>query len=318
MSLLCMSVSVHARICTSTGNGNWTTESTWSCPGVPMPGDTVIIQAAHTVTLGSNLNFSGEPMHIMVYGTWNFSGGGSKISLPCGSYIEILDDGVINPDPSYQGFSETVRICNVTYWNTMDGPQTGYQIWPGPPTPLPVSLLSFSAFQVDAQVQLAWSTGSERDVEAFLVQRIAASDGEVHLVGRLPAAGNSIHVQEYTLADRPTRPGRYYYQLIELDLDGSEHELATVVTSFEGNQGLRCSPNPLSPTDALVVTLPLQRSAVDVQLVGISGQWMHPAFVEVEGALVLVLDGLPVKNGIHTLQVRNGEGLVGTCRLVLE
>jgi hypothetical protein len=74
-----------ARVLQSVQTGNWTTTSTWSPAVAPAAGDTIIINDGHTVTISSNLSYTTTPMSIEVFGTWRFSGAGSRITLPCNS-----------------------------------------------------------------------------------------------------------------------------------------------------------------------------------------------------------------------------------------
>lgn len=73
---------LRADICTSQGNGNWASASTWDCGHAPAAGDMMIIAAGHTVNVTANITYTGAAMRIRIYGTLNFNGGGSKLSLP--------------------------------------------------------------------------------------------------------------------------------------------------------------------------------------------------------------------------------------------
>ena len=53
--LLLLPCVVQARTCYSTGSGNWTSGSIWTCLASPSPGDTAVIQAGHTVTITCNI-----------------------------------------------------------------------------------------------------------------------------------------------------------------------------------------------------------------------------------------------------------------------
>jgi hypothetical protein len=307
-----------ARICISTGNGNWNNAATWSCPGTPLPGDTVIIQAGHIVYQTNNQNYSGAPLQIHVYGTWQFSGGGSKISLPCGSTVEIQEGGSLLPDPAFQAFSETLRICNITYWNTTMGGQEGPVIWPPPPSPLPVELITFEAANNTIDIQLRWSTASEWNTSHFMIHRSSDLQERV-IVGSHPAAGSSMTLREYFMKDVPRSSGQYYYHLDEVGLDGTQVELAIATARFQQrDRTLRCMPNPLNTTDALMVELPAHENGLEVHLVGTEGRWTRPSSVDMDGTLIVIMDGLHLSSGIYMLRVMEGGELLGTCRFRLE
>lgn len=72
----------HARICYSTGNGNWGNAATLTCPGGPAAGDTIYILAGHTVTIANSIDYhpSPNPMFIVIEGRLHFDNG-KKIRL---------------------------------------------------------------------------------------------------------------------------------------------------------------------------------------------------------------------------------------------
>ncbi len=297
------------------GNGNWNQASTWSCGHMPMPGDTAVIQAGHTVWQTNNQTYSGAPLQVDVYGTWNFTGGGSKITLPCGSYVEIHEGGILNPDPTYNGFSETVRICNVTYWNTTMGSQNGYVIWPPPPSPLAVELVAFTADEFNGLVNVKFITASEKEVAHFNVYRSTAAS-DAMLIGSVNANGGST-LQHYQLADRPVQAGEYFYHLEEVEENGSTKDLGIAQVDIDGSNALRCTPNLLDRTDHLTVDLPELSRGIDVRIATMEGRWARPSWIDTGGSLMIVMDGQHFAPGMYMLQVVSGGDVFGTCRFKL-
>lgn len=318
LQLILIGITAQARICNSTGNGPWNHASTWSCGTAPLPGDTVNILAGHTVSQTNNQTYSGTPIHVNVYGVWQFTGGGSKITLPCGSYVEIHVGGSLFPDPDYQGFSETVRICNVTYWNTTMGAQNGYVIWPEPPDPMPVTLVDLDAMNEESVVDVKWITASEYGVERFNVYR--SYDGsEKTFVGAQNGLGNSFIGQQYLVKDSPPSSGHINYHLTEVTSTGEEHELGVASVYFlRPSDLLRCTPNPISITDALTIDLPGIEKAVEVRMVGMEGRWLKPATVDLDGSMMIVMDGLHLSGGIYTVQLIESGRVIGTCRIMIQ
>lgn len=305
-----------ARICTSTGNGNWDHSSTWDCVGVPTGGDTVIIQVGDTVTVDDNNVYNGLPLHIMVYGVWHFVDGGAKVSLPCGSYVEIFPPtGTLIPNSNSGGHSETVRICNVTWWYFDQGAQGGYQIWPGPP--LPVELVDFSAEQVGERIHLEWSTASETGTERFEVYRGRGPEDR-ELAGTIPAAGTSLETLYYLLTDDPPMEGLWYYFLYEVDRDQSPVQIANVALVYDVQErDMTCVPNPVESGRLLVEGAPEHNDDLETRIGGIMGQAQDPARIvwDVEG--ILSVDVSMYGRGTYVLTAMAASGERRSCRFIV-
>lgn len=87
--------------------------------------------------------------------------------------------------------------------------------------PLPVELTSFLGTCEAGNVQLKWSTASELNSQAFLVQR--SLDGKQYVtVATIPAAGNSTLPLQYQWLDTTSATSESYYRLVELDQDGKQ------------------------------------------------------------------------------------------------
>ncbi|MFZ1686508.1 MAG: hypothetical protein WAU70_03740, partial [Flavobacteriales bacterium] len=84
---------------------------------------------------------------------------------------------------------------------------------------LPVELLYFNAFNVDATVHTEWSTASESDNDRFEVER--STDGEIwYRIGSVIGAGNSQTRTDYVSIDTAPLDGQSYYRLKQLDVGG--------------------------------------------------------------------------------------------------
>ncbi len=241
-----------AAMCVSLGDGNWNAASTWSCGHAPTGGDTLIIASGHTVSVTQNHVYNGLPLHLKVYGVWYFSGGGSKITLPCGSVVEIMPGGLVQPNSNSGGHSESVRICGVTYWYYDQGPQTGYQIWPSPP--LPVELVAFDVSADAGTALITWITGSEHNSDHFEVSR--SRDGgswEIALV--VSAQGSSVTTTHYGGSDTPVADGLWYYRLVQVDDDGTRNdEGIRAVMLRTGGENLICAPNPVTDGRLMIIS----------------------------------------------------------------
>lgn len=92
---------------------------------------------------------------------------------------------------------------------------------------LPVALNGFQAKANNNGVSLTWNTSVEHNASHFNVLR--SSDGKnFSKIGRVEAAGNSSSSKSYRYNDNSPLAGTNYYQLQQVDLDGSSTTSAVV------------------------------------------------------------------------------------------
>ena len=114
-------------------------------------------------------------------------------------------------------------------------------------TPLPVSLVHFSARVKEEAVVLAWATAQEVDNEAFVVER--SIDGiRFETVQRIAGKGHSETRQEYSYTDRYlSHAERVYYRLKQVDIDGAYTYSPVVTVALKTpKSGIAVYPNPVS------------------------------------------------------------------------
>ena len=226
---------------TANDNGDWANASTWDTNQAPGAGDILVIAPGVTVSVTGNIIYSGNPMHVQIYGTLDFVGSGSKLSFPCGSIVEIMTSSAFVTGNA-NGSGQTIRICNNTYWSVGQGPRSGYLAWPEGST-LPVELLSFTATAVPQGVAVRWSTATETNSAYFQVQ--CSVDGAGFFsVAQLEAGGNSQHQIDYAYMDEVTDEGDRYYRLLQIDNDGATHDLGMASVHLVPSGVLRCFPVP--------------------------------------------------------------------------
>ena len=108
---------------------------------------------------------------------------------------------------------------------------------------LPVGLISFTAKVEGNAAKLTWATASEYNNDKFMVYR-SGDDKQFAPIGELKGKNTA---SDYVLYDRQPLNGNNYYQLVQLDNDGSRTDLGTRLVSF-GLSGLNVQlyPNPVS------------------------------------------------------------------------
>ena len=160
--------------------------------------------------------------------TYHVYVGGVKYSVDFpkngSSYSQTVLDG-LTFEFANNATLETIAISNVsvTYPSSVD------------PT-LPVSLTSFTGKVLSNGVELNWITASEQNNDYFELLR--ASDGKNYTsLGKITGKGNSNEMSKYAFTDRNPNVGYNYYQLKQVDKDGTAHQIEeTVALKYSLNQ----------------------------------------------------------------------------------
>ncbi|MFA1771720.1 T9SS type A sorting domain-containing protein [Rufibacter glacialis] len=179
-------------------------------------------------------------------------------------------------------------------------------------TALPVSLTSFTAAVTKgSRILLNWATASEKDNQAFLVERSA--DGKnFTAIGTVKGGGNSNVPLNYSFQDAQPLAGISYYRLKQVDFDGTT-EYSKVVSVKNLNAGsttatkVTAYPNPFQAT--LSLELNVQEAAeVKITLTNTAGQVVQQKTVHAAGTATYTLDNLQnAPAGIYFLRVYQGD-----------
>jgi len=167
-------------------------------------------------------------------------------------------------------------------------------------TPLPVTLLSFTAKPDGNRVQLAWTTTWERDADRFIVER--SSDlTEFITVGEMPAKGTTAQRQDYGLTDPNPRPGTNYYRLKQRDFDGTTTLFKPVSAIVRAEEpAISVYPNP---ADARQIHLRLWNADnATVRLLTVLGQSVGGQLDRTPGEAIFS-PAQPLPAGLYFLEV---------------
>ena len=124
-------------------------------------------------------------------------------------------------------------------------------------TPLPVTLINFTATKEGENALLNWTTTMEENNKGFGIQR-SVDGASWNEIGFVNGAGNSQTVINYQYLDKNLRAGTYYYRLRQVDLDGHEQMSKVVQVVFDGPslELKQNRPNPFSNTTAIDMVIP--------------------------------------------------------------
>jgi hypothetical protein len=228
----------------STGSGNWNTASTWNSSGSPVCGDSVVIQAGHIISVTTQQNYTGcsAPLKVIVYGTLMFYNG-SKLNLPCGSYVIVYPGGIVDHDEGLAN-SNIINICSEVEWNsnyTLNGPACLPATFSVCSQVLPIELAGFSAERCEtAQICLRWQTLTETMNDRFELEhsKDASHFSVLASINTKALNGNSLQPLTYSYTHEQRAGGIEYYRLRQVDRNGASRYSAIISASADAGDGL--------------------------------------------------------------------------------
>ncbi|MDX1651491.1 MAG: hypothetical protein R3277_03300 [Brumimicrobium sp.] len=213
-----------------------------SCPGLFVDGTNATLPPNSTFMLVSNnlcpydaLDFTGlcgsGPIYVLYTTDPSWNSSGNFVNNPgCGGlrYVQTTitaTDGTVstldyNFDCSqYSGTDGDYAKWNYTAGAPIEYGNNGCTI---DPVVLPVELLEMTATPVKNDVEISWTTASERNNNYFVLSH--STDGyNFEVINSIPGAGNSINTLYYQTVHIYPENGLNYYRLESVDYDGTIH-----------------------------------------------------------------------------------------------
>ncbi|AKD04141.1 hypothetical protein PKOR_14885 [Pontibacter korlensis] len=246
-------------------------------------------EPAEGQTVPAWLEQEGEQTRVLNFQTYNNT-----------HYHDSDSDGLIDLFDS-DSFGEEPQVHNNAYREV------------GEITPLPVTLVAFTAQVQGRDVLLKWSTASEITNDYFAVER--SSDGRsFEEIARVKGAGNSNVEQSYSLRDRKAPAGIQYYRLKQVDFDG-DYEFSKVVAVHVQEVTtplVTLFPNPSIGALNLDMTA-LPENTYQVSIIGLGGRVVMQTISYGGNVEKLDVSGLP--KGKYVLRVQ-GESFVKTVNFI--
>ena len=112
---------------------------------------------------------------------------------------------------------------------------------------LPVELLSFTAESSEKEVEMKWTTASEKDNDFYTIER-SGNGTSFTQIAKVDGAGNISTSRNYSWRDTDPLEGVSYYRLVQTDFDGKTHTYNPVAVSRLSSSQSPCTfsvyPNP--------------------------------------------------------------------------
>lgn len=144
-------------------------------------------------------------------------------------------------------------------------------------SPLPVSLIDFTAKATTRGIELVWRTASEQDNLGFILLRNGQEIASYHNQPSLRGNGTTLAESQYKFLDEAVEVGRTYtYRLRSVDLDGTIHDydlsaIATAIEKITAYQLFQNYPNPFNPATLIEYQLP-EQSMVKLEVFDMLGR----------------------------------------------
>lgn len=188
--------------------------------------------------------------------------------------------------------------------------------------PLPIELISFSAYKKDDVVELLWETATEINNDYFTIERTV--DGkEFEVLETIEGAGNSTTKLAYKIIDPNPVVGIAYYRLKQTDYDGKFEYFDLIAVKFNENNSsskFRMYPNPLSNTRNLSVNWEgFTEGNVTVSVIQLDGKVVQKQTILVQEKVstnISIRNELPI--GIYILQLTSSQGKRVQQKLIIE
>lgn len=171
--------------------------------------------------------------------------------------------------------------------------------------PLPIELLSFDGFEDNGKNFIFWKTATEINNDYFLLMH--SVDGNLfRKLERIKGAGNSTHDIEYSYIHANPSPGHNYYQLLQVDYDGSNASSEIIVVR---NGGFKRAvqyvyPNPSAGEVSIQLSQGFAQE-YDIEVLDLLGKQVYSIRKLVEkNKSILTLNIKHLSKGIYFLRVR--------------
>jgi ELWxxDGT repeat protein len=192
---------------------------------------------------------------------WKSNGFGETTEL-----VQDINAGSDDSNPHNFAFASTLFFTATTN-------ATGEELFIlGSGTPVPVTLVKFTAQKQGSKTLLQWQTAQEKNSSGFEIQR-SVNGIEFSSIGFVASGDNNNSLQSYSFIDNSPADGKNFYRLKQLDLDGKATLSPIRVIQFNDNK-ISIFPNPV--TSVLNILTPEQSK---LAIVDASGRVLYQSTV---------------------------------------
>ena len=172
-------------------------------------------------------------------------------------------------------------------------------------SPLPVSLIDFTARLTEKGVELKWSTATENNSDYFTIERSPDGD-KFKTMTTVQGSGDSFNEVNYATHDREPFSNRTYYRLLQTDFDGRTTNLKTISVATSKPLGeIEVVPNPSKGN----FWFDLPEGAVNYELKIMSSAGQQVPFNHSALGSRVFIDAQSLPKGFYILKVVSDSGM---------
>ena len=186
--------------------------------------------------------------------------------------------------------------------------------WTATGIQLPVELVELSGITLPSKNVLTWKTIYEQNNLYFKVMR--SYDGQTfENIGIVSGAGTTSSPKSYSFEDKDIRTGAVYYQLIQVDLDGTENPTSVIALdrSIDTEGLLATYPNPVR-TVLYVDVNGLNGDVVELR--DIEGSTLESRTLSDADFTKLEFNIANLASGVYFVIYRSTDGLTSTEKII--
>lgn len=172
-----------------------------------------------------------------------------------------------------------------------------------PNTPLPVEWVDFKARLMGNSVWLNWETATETNSDRFEIEH-KIQGGDFVKLGAVLANGYSSSISRYEYVDTYRGPGRHYYRLKQLDINGGVSFSPVVSVHIEDAGSFVLFPQPVKDELVVMFTNPATEK-IQLELFDAAGKQLRSIFWE-PGTDRFSLPVSDLPKGVYFLRINTG------------
>jgi hypothetical protein len=186
----------------------------------------------------------------------------------------------------------------------------------------PINLTTFAGKKIEKNVQLNWTTATEKNNSHFNIQR--SNDGiNFENITKIMGKGNSSTINNYTYTDINVPNNNLYYRLQQVDVNGKSTLSAVILIKYgiKANVELSIYPNPVVNHTAIITLkdAPIGQYKLSVKIIKGETVFVKNINQTVVNNSVEIQLPTSIAKGFYVLNVASIDGRINlTQKIVIE